>query len=273
MFVAAEASERYFGGRESAGSGAPPSPAAPARARRAAWLPRTGAGLLVALAVLTALLGQPSATQRWRWIAGQSERDLATRSVFIDPAEVVDLRRDLNLSVRVFEVRPEADYNRFHLAGSVRIDPTAAEDRGFLRAILGAPDTEIRFLASNDEAAAVEAWKELKAQGAINLYILAGGINGWLRAFPPHPEIARPRDGQAGPDGFDWDFRYSLGEKIPSAHPEVARRDPWPAELAAAAGPASAVSATWFDGRRAPPAPETRKVLLQRKVVAKGGCG
>ena len=33
---------------------------------------------------------------------------------------------------------------------------------------------------SNDEAAATEAWKILKAESVQNVYILEGGVNRWL---------------------------------------------------------------------------------------------
>lgn len=271
MFVAAEAAERVYGGRAALGEGSAP-PVSPRR-RRLLRPASLGAGLLLLLAAVTSLLGQPSARDRWRWIAARGEQELRERKIFVEPAEVVALRQDLTLAVRIYEVRSESDFNQFHLAGSRRIDPPAVEDPAFLREFLAASDQEIRFLASNDEAAAVEAWKALQAQGAVNVYVIEGGINRWLDAFPPQPRLAErwtPK-GVAESDRFAWNFTRSVGERIPSAHPEVLRRDP--ALGLETADPTLAAGAAWFDGRQVPPPPATRKVVLQRKVVAKGGCG
>jgi rhodanese-related sulfurtransferase len=188
------------------------------------------------------VIGQPSADDRWRAIAPRAGRDLESRAVLVDPAEVVALRSDLTLAVRVLEVRAEADFNLFHLVGSRRI--TLDETRGptLARELTGLPENHILFLASNGERDAAEAWRRLKAQGVINLYVIEGGVNGWLAAYPPSPDVARRAE---APDDetLGWRFVAAVGERIPSADPEEPARD------------------------------YARKVVLQRKVLAKGGCG
>ena len=109
----------------------------------------------------------------------------------IHPAELVELRRDLTLSVRVLEVRDEADFNRFHLSGSRRISLGDTEDPGVVRQLLAESDRTVWVVVGNRERAATEAWKRLVAQGLVNVYILDGGIAGWLGAYPLDPCIAR----------------------------------------------------------------------------------
>ncbi len=280
MFALGEVAERRFGGAGRREPGAAGDGTAGSRGERSASGRRVGgwrlaAGALIAVAGLVALLGQPGAAARWRWIEPRAGADLATRAMYVDPGEVVDLRRDVSIAVRILEVRSEADYNLFHLYGSRRIDPTGVLDPTLVRELQGKPDNHIVFLASNGERDATEAWKQLRAQGVINLYIVEGGINGWLAAYPPSPCVAA-RAGGAGSDdageALAWRFLVSAGDRIPSAHPELARREPIldcaAARLASAAG-----QPDWFDGREAPARAYAKKVVLQRKVVAKGGCG
>ncbi len=263
MFVLGEAAERRFGG---AAEGAASGPAG-----RGGWIrrpARVSAGVLLVLAVAGAILGQPDARARWRWMARSGNIALTSRAVYVDPAEVVDLRGDLSVAVQVLEVRPEADYNLFHLEGSRRIDLATVEDPAFLRDLLGAPDNRVLFLAGNGEGAAVEAWRRLKAEGVTNLYVIARGVNGWLDAYPPDPRVAEPiadRDGLPE-NALAWRFHASVGAQCASAHPEILRRDVLP-------GGATAEAPAWMDEHGPVERPYVKKVVLERKVVVRGGCG
>lgn len=256
MFAGAEWLERRFGEGD--------------RPRPGRW--RLGAaGVLVLLAVVAAVKGQPGPEDRWRWMAAEGEQALATRAVLVDPAEIVELAKDLSVQVRFLDVRSETDFNRFHLANSRRLGPQGSLDPTVVRDLLAAPDHVIHFVVSNGEAAAVEAWKTLKAQGVLNLYVLAGGINGWLDRFPLEPCVAVRDVGGSGPDGerLAWRFSAAVGDEHPSASPGSLRRYPLPecVRVAREAAPGHPEPAS------APPSPAERKVRLQKKSVAKGGCG
>ena len=272
--------------------------------RTVAWIPRrrsraVASGALVLLALVAMAEGQPTVEDRWRWIAARGGRQLEAREVYVDPAEVVDLRRDLTLSVRILEVREERDWNLFHLRGSRRVDPGAAIDPKLVKELLAAPDNAITFLVSNGEPAATDAWKRLRAQSVLNLYIVDGGINHWLDLYPPNPGVATrtatgsviapaagpaiaPAAGSAtgpatalvtGPtltsasDAMAWVFAEAVGDRIPSAHPDLPRRDP------AVDSGSAGTSTAWFDGSNPPSHEFVKKVKLQRKVAVKGGCG
>lgn len=316
MFVAAEASERYFGAKRRGVAGGSEPGGAPASSSRGRRVPvrLAGAGALVLLALATALIGQPDAAARWESIAAREGAKLRNREIFVDPAEVVEIRRNLTLSTQIYEVRPERDYNLFHLEGSKRIDPADAGRRSFARTLAALPDNAVIFLIGNGEPAAVEAWKALRAQGVPNLYVVEGGINRWLEIYPLPASVAERRT--APDDRLAWRFAAAVGGRGFAAHPDLARDD-----LALAGGRheagSSAPSAREPDVDLVDGSPDaarasggrhhvqrgelhggsagssrdsahgasphvasmqdsrefTRKVKIQRKVAAKGGCG
>jgi hypothetical protein len=267
MFYLAELAERRFGRHR-----------VPAR-RRTTVL---AVGSLALLCLVLLVRGQPSVRDRWNWMAKTGARQLADREVFVDPAEVVDLRRDLSLSVRILEVREEADYNLFHLSGSQRIERGSTGDPGLARDLLGQSDNTITFLVGNGESDATEAWKLLKGQGVLNLYCIEGGINHWLEVYPLSSSVAtktKPGEpGQGHDPGYEkrpderlsYRFLVAVGERSPSAHPEVEAREYVPECVAA--GPDESVASP-FVGGDLPKRDYTKKVKVQKRVAAKGGCG
>ena len=270
VFVVAEQVERNFGaGRplapDSAEAKAGLSFGVPSLDRRAG---QVFAAALVALALITAVIGQPGLDDRWRWIAPKAGPLLEERAVMVDPSEVVELRRNLTLSVRVLEVRSEPDYNLFHIAGSRRITLEQCGEAGLVRELAAVPDNTILLLTSNGEGGSIEAWKRLKAQGVLNLYVMEGGINRWLEVFPLHPDVAQRAQGGDGnaSDTLAWRFALAVGAGNPSAQPEVFEAEHHP-------GAPGGEAPAWFDGSHLPSYAYTKKVKLQKKVVAKGGCG
>jgi rhodanese-related sulfurtransferase len=263
MFWAAGIAEAYFG------AGTPWKDIRLVPHRRAGV---GGAGVLVALAVTTAVLGQPTVQDRWGWIAPEGDRQIGDREVFVDPAEVVDLKKNISLRVEILEVRGEADFNRFHLLGARRMNPDDARDPAFVRTLLGAGDNTLVFLASNGEADATQAWKDLRAQGVLNLYVIAGGINGWLDRNTPSPCVAQKQPADPQGEALAWQFAVAVGDRCLSAHPDLARKEVAP-QCALAANAAVPAGAVEHDRGHAAAATYVKKVKLQKKTVAKGGCG
>lgn len=267
VFVFAEQVERNFGACDPAKRQAAPELSWGVPSLRGRGGALFAAGLL-ALAAFVAFKGQPGIGDRWRWIEPVAGRDLVTRAIFVAPGEVVELKRDLSLKVRVLDLRDEADFNRFHLAGAERIAPGDVRGPRLVRDLASVADNTIVLLMGNGEGAATEAWKALKAQGVLNLYVVEGGIDHWLDVYPPSPDVALPAGGvRAAGDAEPMRHRFLLavGEQCPSAHPESFA----PGEAAGA----PAEGRAWFDGGGAAEAGFVRKVKLQKKVVAKGGCG
>ena len=71
---------------------------------------------------------------------------------------------------------------------------------------------------SNDEAAAVEAWKLLSASGVQNVCILEGGINRWIATFGRQDPRLKPLP-NAGADELGYALKAALGDRYESCSP------------------------------------------------------
>lgn len=226
------------------------------------------AAVLVALTVVLIVHGQPSAEGKWNLIAATQAPRLARRDVYVHPAEVVQLKKDPSLYVRILDVRGESEYNLFHLAGAERLAPEAITAPVVVREMLSAPENTVYFLVSDDEAAATTAWKLLRGAGILNLYIIDGGINHWLELYPPDPCVARRAENKgADAEHLKYAFRYAVGDRIDQAHPYLIRRE----SFSACSG--TALSASAAEETKPAAYDFIRKVKLQRKTAVKGGCG
>jgi len=162
------------------------------------------------------LAGHPSAQQLARLQALQLAAKLKTREVHADPAEALNLIHEGNQPVVVLDVRGETDYNLFHLLDARRAVLSEMK-RGVPQDL---PENAVKFVMSNDEAGAEEAWRLLTAQGVHNVYVVAGGVNLWLRVFRDGVKDAQPRVG--GDDRLAYEFTAALGSRYPYARPELA---------------------------------------------------
>lgn len=105
---------------------------------------------------------------------------------------------------------------------------------------------------SNNETDATRAYKLLRAQGILNLYILSGGVNQWLKLFPLNTAIARPMDreapGVAGDEQLSYIFTQAVGSTLKSANPGD-------------------------EGLKELGVVFVKKIKIQKKKVISGGCG
>lgn len=201
-FAGAEAIERALGRR------------GPARKRR---FEAAGAVLLLALGAGLAVRGGPGVEARARRLQPDLDRKVASREFAVDPAELLELRHNRLVRLQVFDVRSEADYNLFHIFDAVRLAPSEI-DASIARRI---PSGAIVVLVSNDEAAAVRAWRRLAALGVPNAYWLSGGANLWLDVYREGRADARPAPD--GPDVLRHRFDRALGGSWPFSDPDPAR--------------------------------------------------
>lgn len=72
---------------------------------------------------------------------------------------------------------------------------------------------------SNDESAAVQAWKLLVASGVPNVYVLEGGINRWIAFFGKEDSLLQPV-ASAADDELGYVFKAALGSRYPSCAPD-----------------------------------------------------
>lgn len=270
MFYGAEISERIFGQQE--------------KFALASLWPRNkprlvAASVLLGAAMLVLLIGQPDAHARWAALAGTAGVELDSRAPYVHPGEVVEWKQDTNASVKILDVRSEADFNRFHLLGASRVDPQQLSDAVYVKQLLGSRDDVLRFVISNGERDATAAWKVLRGLGVQNLYIVEGGYNKWLQIYPPDPCVATPLapDKQRDDEQLAFAFSQAVGHSCYAAHPDRHLNEP-PTDCYLSAHPEAHSAAGQANVRPVPfnkhvkPDYE-RKVKLQTKAKVKGGCG
>jgi hypothetical protein len=176
-----------------------------------------GAGALVVGALFILVIGQPTTVDRWKMVEAEMQPKLDNRDVYIHPGELLDTLHDHSLQVRVIDVRNEADYNLFHLAEAERADLSDVPDIG--KELLLAPPNMVVVVMSNDEAVATEAWKALAAESVPNIYILEGGINGWLTVFRDEELGIEPRKDTVANEELGYEFVAALGGSYEASDP------------------------------------------------------
>jgi len=131
------------------------------------------------------------------------------------------------------------------------------------------PGNAVTFLMGNGEAAALAAWRSLRALGAANVYVVEGGVNRWLERYAVPACVAMPI-AAPGADALSYRFAHATGEHEPASWPErpASQLFRTPCEDAVSRGGAVGHGeVTW------PAYAFTRKVKLQTKAAVKGGCG
>jgi rhodanese-related sulfurtransferase len=248
MFRGAEWLEAHFD--------EPVEPAA--RGRRTRTIRIASAGGLMAAALATLLIGQPTLEDRWERIAVREEARLDNREVQIHPGELLGLMDDDALNLVLLDLRPEPEFNLFHLQDARRVDP--AQVPALKPVLLEEPARTVYVLMGNGEAAATDAWKLLTAARVPNVYLLEGGVNGWLDRFPHDHDLCdtrasatlASRPASEAPLAADDPFRHIMDRAWGASHDAAA---PEPGRYVA-----------WFQFQP--------KVKLEaRKAPKKAGCG
>lgn len=176
------------------------------------------AGAAAVMGAFVLIIGQPTSEERWERIADEKETALNERQVQIHPGELVDSMADRKLRVMIIDVRDERDFNLFHILDAVHIPLDEIPDA--VPELIDQPANTLFVTVSNDESAATEAWRTLVAESVPNVYILAGGINGWVEAFSDEEfreEFMLPADGVD--DNLQFVFAMALGDRHPYADP------------------------------------------------------
>ncbi len=175
-----------------------------------------GALALLMGALIVAFIGQPTTAARWAKIAPVKEAALVERKVQIQPPELVSLVHDHHLKIILLDIRSEADYNLFHIAGARRVDPNQLN--ALAAELRLEPANTVVVVMSNDEAAATNAWKVLVAESVQNVYILEGGINNWLAIYAKDDPSLKLNPA-AGNDELRYIFPAALGARYHFANP------------------------------------------------------
>ena len=190
MFWGSEQLERIVGGRDMS---------------KEPKLRIVGASAIFVLAVGVILLGSPSLEKKYSRVTiartvieapeGAPSEELQSiepvsvkyspdealmdRQVQISPAEMFTTIYDQKLKPVMLDVRPEAEYNLFHIRGAQNIQ--ASELSAYAKELIAEyTPNRVVVVMSNDETTATLAWKVLVAESVSNVYILEGGLNNWI---------------------------------------------------------------------------------------------
>lgn len=222
MFWGAEQLERIFGKKDLS---------------REPRLRVAGAVTLFVLALAVVFIGNPSLDERYeRLIFTRTETTpqgnadpiintytysademLANRLVFVSPAEAFKARYNQAMNPVYLDVRSEVDYNLYHVEDAVNVP--LDQIKAVVPTLLTEPPANTVFLVmSNDETAAVQAWKTLVASSVSNVYILEGGVNNWISFFGANDPTPQPNP-NALDDQLDYLFPAALGDRYESCSP------------------------------------------------------
>jgi rhodanese-related sulfurtransferase/uncharacterized membrane protein (DUF485 family) len=204
MFWGSEHLERIFGGRD---------------LRKEPKFRISGAAFLLILAATVLLLGDAGSEEKYARIRVEKDTALQNREVQIEPAELLAAQANNTLRTVILDVRPEQEYNLFHIRGTKLVKP------GGLSSLI--PDIHAKqtnntvyVVVSNDESAATDAWKHLVAESVSNVYILEGGINNWIATYGVgEPQISLISTG-VGDDRLRYEFPAALGDRYECAAPD-----------------------------------------------------
>ncbi|MCK5799349.1 MAG: YeeE/YedE family protein, partial [Deltaproteobacteria bacterium] len=174
-----------------------------------------GAGALVGAAILAILIGQPTVDQKYEHMSAKYDKQLKERAVQIDPAELFGLMHNHLVRLHIIDVRREADWNVFHLRASEHVSADAILKMG--KRLKTLPKNAVFVVVDNDESQVTRAWKRLIALGAVNVYILDGGLNKWLDVYGAV--------GVHGHHGVHGDHGGHEAHAAASAKPAVAKHE------------------------------------------------
>jgi rhodanese-related sulfurtransferase len=173
---------------------------------------------LVALAAVTLIIGQPSNEDRWQTIAAESQAKLDNREVQIAPAELLNYMNDSKIKILPLDVRDERFFNQFHIRDAIHVPLDQLQERA--KELQFELANTVFVTISNDEKAATEAWKILKAESLPNIYILEGGINAWLKTYGGDSFAETDLVANTQSDQLAFKFNAATGSRHPAAEPD-----------------------------------------------------
>ena len=197
-----------------------------------------GAGTLFVLALAVVFIGQPSLEQKYAKLTftrtetvpqleGEdpivnttvytADEMLSNRLIFISPAETFKAKYNQAINPVYLDVRSESDYNLYHIEDAVNVPLENMQE--IIPVLLAEPPANTVYIVmSNDEAAAVDAWKMLVASTVPNVYILEGGVNNWIAFFGTDNESLQPLPNPA-PEQLAYIVPAALGDNYESCDP------------------------------------------------------
>ncbi|MBN3035728.1 MAG: hypothetical protein JW861_09085 [Bacteroidales bacterium] len=148
-------------------------------------------------------------TKPYRLTAGQMLDEVKTRTQFLHPDVVADLIIRKDPSLRLIDVRPADEFEKYSLPGAIHIpldDILNPAWEGIWQ-----QDVYMNVLYSNGTTTANEAWMILRQLGTRNHFVLQGGLNYWVETImnPDQPPSTSPDEEFAR-----FDFRKAASHAL-----------------------------------------------------------
>jgi len=203
-----------------------------------------GASAIFMLAVGVVLIGSPSLEEKYNRVAitrtvvevpqsstkeelqviepvsvqMSADEALAKREMQITPAELYATIYDQKLKPVMLDVRPEAEYNLFHIQGvqNVQLDELPAYSKELIAEYT---PNRVIVVIGNDETLATQAWKILVAESVSNVYILEGGVNNWIAFFGTDDPNILSKASNTAEDQLAYVFPAALGDRYECSDP------------------------------------------------------
>ncbi len=160
---------------------------------------------LIPMGLIIAAVPQ-NTTRPYKLTAEELLAEANTRTQFVTPEVVADMIIKKDPSLRLIDVRSQAEFEKFSLPGAINIpygDILSDEHTDILN-----QDVFMNVFYSNGTLTANEAWMLTRQLGYENNYVLEGGLNYWFDAII-NPQ--KPADSSSDEEFAKYDFRKSAG--------------------------------------------------------------
>lgn len=182
-------------------------------------------------------------TTPFKLTAEQILEELKSNTQYIEPDVVAQMIIEKDPTLRLIDVRPQDEFEKFSLPGAVNIPMDNMLSPEFSE-ILN-QNFMLNVLYANGSTRANEAWMLVRQLGYNNNYVLLGGLNYWAESIM---NPGKPPSTAADDELARYDFRRAAGQAL--------------------GGGGLQLQETESPVRAATPRPQTQG---QKKVI-KGGC-
>lgn len=142
-----------------------------------------GAGILIAVAALVWSIGQPDPIRKWKIMESKYASQLSSKAVFIHPLEYVKTYNEATIKLVTLDLRTSHDFEIFHLSGAENVKLNDLLNTKVVAPLAQLPPQGVVVLIADNDSISIKAWKYLKVQGVLNLYILENGLHNWNNLF------------------------------------------------------------------------------------------
>ncbi len=134
--------------------------------------------------------------------------ELEQNSVYVPADELAHWIIDKEPGFNIADIRTKKDFNSYHIPGSVHFPFEQLDNIGKLDLF---DKSKTLILVSNGNTKAGQAWILLKQMGFEDIFILAGGMNHWVKIFS-NPE--QPKGSYTDDELFTYQFRKAAGPAV-----------------------------------------------------------